>query len=121
MLYCDEEEDEVPENPKIYSFKLQHTGTLTVAVLLDYLGYAAPAAIKGIARPAHYFQVVILDEIFRQRAPTAKDDGPANRLEDLTHKMCYLFRQATKAVSVCPPAYYANLVCERAQCYLSTQ
>ena len=33
--------------------------------------------------------------------------------------MCYLFGRATKAVSICPPAYYADLVCERARCYLS--
>lgn len=32
--------------------------------------------------------------------------------------MCYLFGRATKAVSVCPPAYYADLVCERVRCYL---
>ncbi len=29
--------------------------------------------------------------------------------------MCYLFGRATKAVSICPPAYYADLVCERAR------
>jgi hypothetical protein len=45
--------------------------------------------------------------------------GTADRLQDLTHKMCYLFGQATKAVSVCPPAYYADLVCTRARCYMS--
>jgi eukaryotic translation initiation factor 2C len=33
--------------------------------------------------------------------------------------MCYLFGRATKAVSICPPAYYADLVCERARRYLS--
>ena len=33
--------------------------------------------------------------------------------------MCYLFGRATKAVSICPPAYYADLVCTRARCYLS--
>jgi eukaryotic translation initiation factor 2C len=32
--------------------------------------------------------------------------------------MCYLFGRATKAVSICPPAYYADLACERARCYL---
>jgi eukaryotic translation initiation factor 2C len=40
-------------------------------------------------------------------------------VEDLTHNMCYLFGRATKAVSLCPPAYYADLACERARCYLS--
>jgi eukaryotic translation initiation factor 2C len=27
--------------------------------------------------------------------------------------MCYLYGRATKAVSICPPAYYADLVCTR--------
>jgi len=33
--------------------------------------------------------------------------------------MCYLFGRATKAISICPAAYYANLIYERARCYLS--
>lgn len=32
--------------------------------------------------------------------------------------MCYLFGRATKSVSICPPAYYADLVCERGRCYI---
>lgn len=36
-------------------------------------------------------------------------------LERLTHDMCYLYGRATKAVSICPPAYYADLVCARAR------
>jgi hypothetical protein len=71
-------------------------------------------ALHGTARPAHYF--IILDEIFRNQGGAS---SAADRLEDLTHKMCYLFGRATKAVSICPPAYYADLVCERARCYLS--
>lgn len=43
----------------------------------------------------------------------------ADALEDLTHNLCYLFGRATKAVSICPADYYADLVCERARCYLS--
>ena len=35
-----------------------------------------------------------------------------------THNLCYLFGRATKAVSICPPAYYADLLCERGRCYL---
>jgi eukaryotic translation initiation factor 2C len=74
----------------------------------------AHTALHGTARPAHYY--VVLDEIFR-KAP--KTINAADDLEDLTHNMCYLFGRATKAVSICPPAYYADLVCERARCYLS--
>jgi hypothetical protein len=72
-------------------------------------------ALQGTARPAHYY--VIIDEIFRSRKNQLL--APADALEALTHNMCYLFGRATKAVSICPPAYYADLVCERARCYLS--
>ncbi|KAL6409509.1 hypothetical protein AUP68_05884 [Ilyonectria robusta] len=69
----------------------------------------AHAAIKGTARPAHY--TVLLDEIFR---PKYKSEA-ANELEKFTHELCYLFGRATKAVSICPPAYYADIVCTRAR------
>lgn len=78
----------------------------------------AHKALQGTARPAHYFTVH--DEIFT--AKDAKNQGgnanAADSLQELTHRLCYLFGRATKAVSVCPPAYYADLVCERARCYL---
>lgn len=78
----------------------------------------AHSALQGTARPAHYFTV--WDEIFNPANP-AKTTGPgaADVLQQLTHNLCYLFGRATKAVSVCPPAYYADLVCTRARCYLS--
>ncbi|KAK2767510.1 hypothetical protein FQN54_003667 [Arachnomyces sp. PD_36] len=76
----------------------------------------AHTALQGTARPAHYY--VVLDEIFRKGAGKTVVNA-ADDLENLTHNMCYLFGRATKAVSVCPPAYYADLVCERARCYLS--
>lgn len=65
--------------------------------------------IPGTARPAHY--VVLLDEIFRE------DHGreAADKLEQFVHNMCYLYNRATKAVSICPPAYYADLLCTRAR------
>lgn len=78
----------------------------------------AHSALQGTARPAHYFTV--WDEIFYPQHPSNADGpGAADVLQDLTHKMCYLFGRATKAVSVCPPAYYADLVCTRARCFLS--
>ncbi|ETN39977.1 uncharacterized protein HMPREF1541_04252 [Cyphellophora europaea CBS 101466] len=77
----------------------------------------AHTAIQGTARPAHYF--VILDEIFRAHPVQAPYAHSGDALEDLTHNLCYLFGRATKAVSICPPAYYADLLCERARCYLS--
>ncbi|PHH76233.1 hypothetical protein CDD82_4071 [Ophiocordyceps australis] len=66
-------------------------------------------ALKGTARPAHY--TVLLDEIFRAKYQS----NAANELERMTHDMCYLYGRATKAVSICPPAYYADIVCERAR------
>jgi eukaryotic translation initiation factor 2C len=77
----------------------------------------AHSALQGTARPAHYY--IVLDEIFRARKVPPQFGNTADVLEDLTHCMCYLFGRATKAVSICPPAYYADLVCERARCYLS--
>jgi eukaryotic translation initiation factor 2C len=77
----------------------------------------AHTCLQGTARPAHYF--VVLDEIFGKR-PALTTQTKADALEQLTHNMCYLFGRATKAVSICPPAYYADLVCERARCYLAS-
>lgn len=77
----------------------------------------AHSCLQGTARPAHYFTV--WDEIFHPKYPSnSNGPGAADVLQELTHKMCYLFGRATKAVSVCPPAYYADLVCTRARCYL---
>lgn len=33
--------------------------------------------------------------------------------------MCYAYGRATKAVSICPPAYYADLVATRARVHKS--
>jgi eukaryotic translation initiation factor 2C len=77
------------------------------------------ACLQGTARPGHYY--VILDEIFRGRASKPPYQNAADALEELTHNMCHLFGRATKAVSLCPPAYYADLLCTRLRCYLSDQ
>lgn len=66
----------------------------------------AHQGLQGTARPAHY--VVIKDDIAFE----------ADELEQFTLKMCYTFNRATKAVSICPPAYYADLLCERGRYYL---
>lgn len=78
----------------------------------------AHAAIQGTARPAHYF--VVCDEIFcKLPLPTiAGDFNAADILENLTHTMCYLYSRATRSVSICPAAYYADIACERARRYL---
>ncbi|KAF2228762.1 Piwi-domain-containing protein [Viridothelium virens] len=74
------------------------------------------AAIQGTARPAHY--CVIYDEIFRNKKLNPTNERPADMLERLTHEISYLYARATKAVSLCPAAYYADLACERARDYL---
>lgn len=72
-------------------------------------------ALQGTARPAHY--TVLLDEVFCSRHGTTS--AAADELEKFTHDLCYLFGRATKAVSICPPAYYADIVCERARVHRS--
>ncbi|KAK3303333.1 ribonuclease H-like domain-containing protein [Chaetomium strumarium] len=73
----------------------------------------AHASLQGTARPAHY--TVLLDEVFRE----AFGAKAADKLEELTHAMCYAYGRATKAISICPPAYYADLVCTRARIHKS--
>jgi len=77
------------------------------------------ACLQGTARSCHYY--VILDEIFRGRPVKPPHANTADALEELTHNMCHLFGRATKAVSLCPPAYYADLLCTRLRCYLADQ
>ncbi|KAE9566762.1 hypothetical protein CGMCC3_g17070 [Colletotrichum fructicola] len=71
----------------------------------------AHTALKGTARPAHY--TMLMDEIFREKYGVGAP--AADQLEKLTHNLCYLFGRATKAVSICPPAYYADILCDRAR------
>lgn len=42
----------------------------------------------------------------------------ADEVQSFTHNLSYLFNRATKAVSLIPPAYYADLACERGRQYL---
>lgn len=77
------------------------------------------ACLQGTARSCHYY--VVLDEVLRGRQAKPPHRNSADALEDLTHNMCHLFGRATKAVSLCPPAYYADLLCTRLRCYLADQ
>ena len=79
----------------------------------------AHTALHGTAKPTHYY--VIYDEVIRKLNSGQGQASAADALEKITHGLCYLFGRATSAVSICPPAYYADLVCERARCYLSEQ
>lgn len=68
----------------------------------------AHQGLQGTSKPAHY---VVL-----------KDDNKfgADQLQNLTHSLCYTFARATRSVSICPPAYYADLLCERGRSYLQS-
>ncbi|KAK8432632.1 hypothetical protein IWX49DRAFT_114501 [Phyllosticta citricarpa] len=73
--------------------------------LFDFF-LVAHAGLQGTSRPAHY--ICLLDE----------NKLGADQLQRITHNLCYVYGRATRAVSVCPPAYYADLVCERGRSYL---
>lgn len=75
------------------------------------------SAVVGTPRSAHYY--VIMDQIFSKRRVPPHLTTVADVVEELTHNMSHLYGRATKAVSICPPAYYADLVCDRARRYLS--
>ncbi|KAI0408285.1 Piwi-domain-containing protein [Xylaria palmicola] len=85
---------------------------VTQATTWDFF-LTAHKGLQGTSRPAHY--TVLLDEVFRQYSR----DQAANQLEKLTFELSHLFGRATKAVSICPPAYYADILCTRARVYLS--
>lgn len=91
------------------------TGNLTAGTVVDrgithptrhdyYL--QAHGVLQGTGRSAHYD--TLQDEI----------KFSADALQNFTQNFSYLFCRATNAVSVVPPAYYADLVCERARLYL---
>ncbi|EAU83532.1 QDE2 protein [Coprinopsis cinerea okayama7 len=67
----------------------------------------AHAGIQGSVKATHY--TVVHDE----NSLTADD------IQQGTHHASYLYARATKAVSLIPAAYYADLACERGRCYLN--
>jgi hypothetical protein len=66
----------------------------------------AHQGLQGTSKPAHY--IVLKDDI----------KLGADQVQNLTHNLCYTFARATRSVSICPPAYYADLLCERGRSYL---
>ncbi|KAK8038235.1 Stem cell self-renewal protein Piwi [Apiospora phragmitis] len=67
------------------------------------------ASQRGLrtARPAHY--TVLHDKVFGMAV---------DQLEQVTHCISYAFGRATKAVSLCTPAYYADMACTRARTHM---
>ncbi|KAJ3042710.1 argonaute 1 [Rhizophlyctis rosea] len=64
---------------------------------------ASHPGLQGTSKPTHYH--VLHDE----------NSFTADAMQELTYRLCYLYCRATRAVSVCPPAYYAHLVAARAR------
>ncbi|KAI9314758.1 Piwi domain-containing protein [Dichotomocladium elegans] len=61
------------------------------------------AGLQGTSRPTHY-HVLYDDNRFT-----------SDELQELTYRLCYIYGRATRAVSIVPPAYYADLVAARAR------
>ncbi|KAI9451806.1 Piwi-domain-containing protein [Lactarius psammicola] len=66
----------------------------------------AHAGLQGTVRPTHY--VVVYDE----------SSLTADAVQQGVHAASYLYARATKAVSLVPPAYYADIVCEQARFWI---
>jgi eukaryotic translation initiation factor 2C len=78
-----------------------------VTSVLDFDFYLqAHAGLQGSVKSTHY--VVLYDE----SSLTADD------VQQGVHTASYLYARATKAVSLVPPAYYADIVCERARYWI---
>ncbi|KAI7870721.1 Piwi domain-containing protein [Spinellus fusiger] len=61
------------------------------------------AGLQGTSRPTHYH--VLHDD----------NHFTPDTLQELTYRLCYIFGRATRAVSIVPAAYYADLVATRAR------
>lgn len=86
-----------------------HTAPLNFTSRFDFDFYLqAHAGLQGTVRPTHYS--VILDET---------QSLTADEVQQGTHHLSYLYGRATKAVSLIPAAYYADLACERGRCYIN--
>lgn len=78
-----------------------------VTSLVDFDFYLqAHAGLQGTVRPTHY--VVVYDE----------SSLTADTVQQGVHAASYLYARATKAVSLVPPAYYADIVCEQARFWI---
>lgn len=91
---------------KGWDFYLQSHVALKGTVSLKILYQPLHTLTTYQAKPTHY--IVLRDAI----------GLGGGELEKITHNLCYHYGIATKAVSICPPAYYADILCERGRCYL---
>src|SRR5260370_20815098 len=78
-----------------------------VTSMLDFDFYLqAHAGLQGTVKPTHY--IVIYDE----------SSLTADMIQQGVHAASYLYARATKAVSLVPPAYYADIVCQQARYWI---
>ena len=61
--------------------------------------------LSGTGRSAHYF-------VLTNQMELSADD-----LQRATHALCYIYARATKGVSYCAPAYYADRLCDRGRAW----
>jgi eukaryotic translation initiation factor 2C len=62
--------------------------------------------LQGTGRSAHYFVM------------TNQMRLSSDVLQRITHATCYIYARATKGVSYCAPAYYADRLCDRGRAWL---
>ena len=62
--------------------------------------------LQGTGRSAHYF-------VLTNQMALSSDE-----LQRVTHALCYIYARATKGVSYCSPAYYADRLCDRGRAWL---
>jgi hypothetical protein len=62
--------------------------------------------LQGTGRSAHYF-------VLTNQMGVSSDD-----VQRVTHALCYIYARATKGVSYCSPAYYADRLCDRGRAWL---
>lgn len=85
----------------------------------------AHAGLQGSARPTHYTVIYdesrfSVDEIQQGSGVLSFSRFYGNDMKFIgTHTASYAYARATKAVSLIPPAYYADLACERGRYYLN--
>ncbi|SAM83943.1 related to argonaute protein [Ustilago bromivora] len=64
------------------------------------------AGLVGTARPCHY--VVLRNEM----------EFSSEHLIRCINSLCYTYCRATRSVSIVPPAYYADILCEKARAFV---
>jgi eukaryotic translation initiation factor 2C len=79
-----------------------------ITAVFDFDFYLqAHAGLQGHVKPTHY--TVVYDE----------SRLGADEVQQGINTASYLYARATRSVSLIPPAYYADLACERGRCYLN--